>query len=114
MNPIAHFERNDLRNERSTRLSHITALLIVWTSGQIFGQSLNVSAPMGDVCVELNQTAMTQIANGKLEEAELELGAFLTSGADQGREACAGLVLNNMAAFMSISGRLEDGSRLAE
>jgi tetratricopeptide (TPR) repeat protein len=57
---------------------------------------------------------MTQIANGKLKEAELALSAFLTSGADRGREACAGLVLNNMAALMSISGRLGDGSRLAE
>src|SRR5215469_16930771 len=90
MNPIAHFERNDLRNERSTRLSLITALLMVWTSGHIFGQSLDASAPMGALCVELNQTAMTQIADGKLNEAELALSAFRTSGADQGREACAG------------------------
>jgi len=114
MNPIAHFERNDLRNERSTRLSLITALLMVWTSGHIFGQSLDASAPMGALCVELNQTAMTQIANGKLKEAELALSVFLKSGVDQGRKACAGLVLNNMAVSTSISGRLEEGSRLAE
>ena len=83
---------------------------MAWTSGQILAQSLvSVSAPIGDRCVELNQTVMTQIANGKLKEAELALSAFLTSGADRGREACAGLVLNNMAALMSISGRLGDG-----
>jgi len=57
---------------------------------------------------------MTQIANGKLKEAELALSAFLKSGAYEARPACAGLVLNIMAAFMSVSGRLGDGSRLAE
>jgi tetratricopeptide (TPR) repeat protein len=57
---------------------------------------------------------MTQIANGKLKEAELALTALVTSGADQAQLACAGLVLNKMAAFMSISGRFGDGARLAE
>jgi tetratricopeptide (TPR) repeat protein len=89
------------------------ALLLASTSGQTFGQSLNTFAP-GGRCVELNQTAMTQVANGKLKEAELALTAFLTSGADEAQPACAGLVLNNMAALMSVSGRSEDGARLAE
>jgi tetratricopeptide (TPR) repeat protein len=89
-------------------------LLLASTSGQIFGQSLNASAPVGGRCLELNQTAMTQVAKGKLKEAELALTAFLTSGADQAEPACAGLVLNKMAAFMSVSGRSEDGARLAE
>lgn len=83
-------------------------------SGQIFGQSLSTSAPLADRCVELNQTAMTQIANGKLKEAELALTALLTPGADQAQGACAGVVLNNMAAVISVSGRPGDGARLAE
>jgi tetratricopeptide (TPR) repeat protein len=90
------------------------ALLLVSTNGQTFGQSLNTSAPTGDRCVELNRMAMTQVANGKLKEAELALTAFRTSGADQAQPACAGLVLNNMAALVSVSGRSEDGARLAE
>jgi len=113
MNPTAHFERNDFRSGSGTRLGHITVLLMAWTSGQIFGQSSNMSTPISDVCIELNQIAMTQIASGKLKEAELALTAFLTSGADQAQGACAGIVLNNMAAFLSVSGRSEDGARLA-
>jgi hypothetical protein len=114
MNPATHFERNDFRSESSTRLSRITVLLIAWTSGQILGQSVNTSAPVDGPCAELNKTAITQVANGRLKEAELALTAYLTSGADDARPACAGLVLNNMAAFMSISGRPRDGARLAE
>jgi tetratricopeptide (TPR) repeat protein len=90
------------------------ALLLASTSGQDFGQSSNTSAPIGEVCVELNKTAMTQIANGKLKEAELALTAFLTSNADQAKGACAGFVQKNMAAFLSISGRPGDGAKLAE
>jgi tetratricopeptide (TPR) repeat protein len=114
MNPTAHFERNDFRSGSGTRLGHITVLLMAWTTGQIFGQSSNISAPISAACIELNQLAMTQVASGKLKEAELALTAFLTSGADQARGACTGLVLNNLAAFMSISGRNGDGARLAE
>ena len=45
------------------------AVLLASTSGLAFGQT-STSAPISDLCVELNQTAMTQIANGKLKEAE--------------------------------------------
>src|SRR5215468_2667039 len=89
-------------------------LLLVSTSSQTVGQSPNSSAPIGDPCVELKQRSITQVANGKLKEAELELTALLSSGADRTQVACAGLVLNDMAAFMSVSGRLGDGARLAE
>jgi hypothetical protein len=114
MDPTAPFKHNDFRNGRSTRLTYIGVLLMASTSGQIFGQSLNTSASITDLCIELNQTAMTQIANGKLKEAELALTALLTPGTDQAHGACAGVVLNNMAAFMSVSGRPGDGARLAE
>jgi hypothetical protein len=50
----------------------MTALLIAWVSRQVFGQSSNMSAPISDARIELNQTAMAQIAAGKLREAELE------------------------------------------
>jgi tetratricopeptide (TPR) repeat protein len=105
MYPTPHFERNHFR-----RLSHRIVLWIACTSGQISGQS----APIRDPCVDLNKTAMAQVASGKLKEAELTVNALLTSGADQSQTACAGLVLNNMAVFLSISGRSADGARLAE
>ena len=73
----------------------VLALLLASTCGQAFGQSLITSAPIGDFCVELNQTAMTQIANGKLKEAELVLAPLLSSGGDQARRTCAGFVLKN-------------------
>jgi hypothetical protein len=57
MNPTAHFERHDFRSGSGTRLGHITVLLMVWTSGQIFGQSSNMPTPISDVCIELNQIA---------------------------------------------------------
>jgi tetratricopeptide (TPR) repeat protein len=105
MYPTPHFERNHFR-----RLSHRIVLWIACTSGQISGQS----APIRDPCVDLNKTAMAQVASGKLKEAELTVNALLTSGADQSQTACAGLVLSNMAVFLSISGRSADGARLAE
>jgi hypothetical protein len=40
----------------------MTALLIAWVSRQVFGQSSNMSAPISDARIELNQTAMAQIA----------------------------------------------------
>jgi tetratricopeptide (TPR) repeat protein len=110
MHPTQPFERTDFRSASGKRLGHVTVLLMACTSGRILGQP----APISDPCAELNQTAMTQVANGKLKEAELSVNALLTSGADQAQRACAGLVLNNMAVFVSISGQAADGSRLAE
>jgi hypothetical protein len=56
---------------------------------------------------------MTQITNGKLNEGELAVSAVLASSDDHCQDSCAGLVLNNMAAFMSVSGRLAEAERLA-
>lgn len=92
----------------------VLTLLLASTSGQTFGQSSNTPAPISDLCAELNQKAMTQVANGNLKEAELALTSLLTSGSAQAQGACAGLVLNNMATLLSISGQTENGARLAE
>ena len=82
--------------------------------GYTLAQSLSKSVPVSAACIELNQTVMTQITNGKLNEGELAVSAVLASGNDHSQDSCAGLVLNNMAAFMSVSGRLADAERLAE
>jgi tetratricopeptide (TPR) repeat protein len=70
--------------------------------------------PASNACDELQQTVMTQLANGKLHEAELAVSAALASGGDHAQDSCAGSVLNTMAAIMAGSGRLADAERLAE
>jgi tetratricopeptide (TPR) repeat protein len=56
-------------------------------------------------CLALNQRVVTQAANGRLEEAEIELTAA-SGGGTPAEHACAGLILNNLANLMLISGRL--------
>jgi tetratricopeptide (TPR) repeat protein len=91
-----------------------TALLAAFTAGHILAQGVGTPVPVGAACLDLNQTAMAQMANGKLPEAELAVSAYLVSGSDRALESCAGLVLNNMAAFLSVAGRLAEAERLAE
>jgi tetratricopeptide (TPR) repeat protein len=57
---------------------------------------------------------MAQIANGKLKEGELAVSALLASRDDHAQDSCAGLVLNNMAAVMSVLGGIADAERFAE
>jgi tetratricopeptide (TPR) repeat protein len=54
---------------------------------------------------------MTQIANGRLNEAELVVSAALAAGGDHVQNSCAGLILSNVAVFMPVSA---DAERLAE
>jgi tetratricopeptide (TPR) repeat protein len=82
--------------------------------GHALGQSVSKYVPVSAACVELNQTVLTQVAKGQLTEAELAVSAFLASGGDHAQDSCVGLVLSNMAAFMSVSGQLADAERLAD
>src|SRR5260370_24915799 len=92
----------------------MTALLAVLIEGHLLAQGVGTLVPVSAACVELNQTVMAQASNGKLPEGERAVSEFLVSGADPASESCAGLVLNNMAAFLSVSGRVADAERLAE
>jgi tetratricopeptide (TPR) repeat protein len=92
-------------------------LLTASTVGHAVGQSATKYVPVSAECIDridLNQTVISQIANGKVNEGELAVSAFLASGGDHTQDPCAGLVLSNMAAFVSVSGRLADAERLAE
>jgi tetratricopeptide (TPR) repeat protein len=91
-------------------ISWIAALLAVLTAGRILAQDVSKPVSVIAACVDLNQAVMAQVANGKLTDAELAVSAYLVSGA----APCAGLVLNNMAALLSVSGRAADAERLAE
>jgi tetratricopeptide (TPR) repeat protein len=94
------------------RVARLNTLLIALTVGDTQAQSLN--KPVNAACVELEQAVRTQIAKGRLSEAELAVSTALAAGGDQALNSCAGLVLNNAAVFMSVSGRYADAERLAE
>jgi tetratricopeptide (TPR) repeat protein len=64
-------------------------------------------------CPELNQIALTQAVNGHLAEAE-PLFALAAASGDAAENSCLGYVLSNLAALMSVSGRLPEAERLAE
>jgi tetratricopeptide (TPR) repeat protein len=66
------------------------------------------------VCTELNQTVTTQIRDGRRQDAESALSAYLASGVSRFSQTCAGLILNNMAAVMAGSGRPAESEALAE
>jgi len=70
--------------------------------------------PVNSACAELEQTLMTAMANGRLDEAELAASAALASAGDRAPNSCAGLTLSDMAVAMSVSGRYADAERLAE
>jgi tetratricopeptide (TPR) repeat protein len=91
----------------------ICALLTLLAAGHILAQGVGKPVPVSAVCADLNRTVLAQVANGKVAEAELAVSAFLVSD-DPAAEPCAGLVLSNMAAFLSGSGRVADSERLAE
>jgi tetratricopeptide (TPR) repeat protein len=89
-------------------------MLAASTISHTVAQSVIKYETVTAACVDLNQTALTQVASGKLNEAELAVSAALSSGDDHAQDSCAGLVLNNMAAFMGALGRISDAERLAE
>src|SRR5262249_1600190 len=61
-----------------------------------------------------NQTALILTANGKLGEAEAALSAALLGGAGRPQDWCVGLVLSNLAALMTVSGRLAEAEVFAQ
>ena len=68
----------------------------------------------GAACVALNRAVLTDAAAGKLPEAEAALSGVLASNATAEDHLCAGVVLSNVAALLSISGRLPEAEMFAE
>ena len=115
MDPSADFKRFEFRDRRYRMgAAWISTLLAASTMGHTLAQGVSRYVPVSAACVELNRTVMTQIANRKLDEGERAVSAALASGDDHTQDSCAGFVLNNMAAFLAVSGRLADAERLAE
>src|SRR6185295_8577001 len=89
----------------------ITTLLAALATGHALGQEVNANLLVSPACVEMNRTMMAEVANGQAAAAETRLSAVLTA-VDRGLDACAGLVLNNMAALIFVSGRTAEAERL--
>ena len=82
-------------------------ILAVMSVGHGLAQHLrSLQSSRDSKCVELNQMVMAQVANGRIAEAEKALSAALTGGAERWADTCAAVVLGNMAAVVSYSGRL--------
>ena len=71
------------------------------------------TAPIGAACSELNENALTQVAQGQSAQAEKMLSAALTTG-NRFDHVCAGLTMHNMAALLEISGRLSEAEVMAQ
>jgi tetratricopeptide (TPR) repeat protein len=67
---------------------------------------------MPAACIDLNQVAMDYIAAGRLKEAESTLSAALAGLATGSEQACAWLILHNLATVMGLSGQLEEAEAL--
>jgi tetratricopeptide (TPR) repeat protein len=102
-----------VEKERMT-VSWTTMLLAVSGMSAALAQGISGYEPMDAACVELNQTAAAQITNGQFALAESLLSTALSSGLDRSGDSCAGVVLNNMAALLSIQGRIAEAERFAE
>ena len=99
--------------------------LILWTAASIAPRPL-LGQPGGDgpdcarqlfpvraACVELSRIVMAYAANGRFAEAEKALSMALAARVDRNADPCAGVVLGNMAALMSFSGRLVEAEKFA-
>jgi tetratricopeptide (TPR) repeat protein len=122
MNCVARRLAGEGARKRLVLAGFVTWLAVVWTCallaaatmGHALAQGVSKYASVSAACVELNQIVMTQLANGQLTQAELAVSAVLAADGHHAQNSCAGLVLNNVAAWMHISGRIADAERLAD
>ena len=64
-------------------------------------------------CVEFNKTILDRIENGRLKDAKAELSAALDNDRNGLEKSCDWMLLYNMAAVLSASGRLTESENLA-
>lgn len=77
------------------------------------GQGTEAALAISSDCARLNHDARSLVEQGRTVEAERMLSTALATGDDR-RFGCAGLVMNDMAALLLISGRLNEAEVLAE
>src|SRR4029450_2769855 len=93
--------------------ARMMVLLAVISVGHGVAQHMSRQSSRDSKCVELNQMVMAQVANGRMAKAEKAFSAALTGGAERWADTCAAVVIGNMAAVVSYSGRLAEGEKLA-
>src|SRR5262249_47496416 len=110
----ADIKRSQVLVRRHRMRTPISILLAASTIGRIAAQGVDENEAVTAACLDLNQTILTQVANGKLKETELTVSAVLASGGGQTQNACGGLALTHMAVTIAVFGRFADAERLAE
>lgn len=65
----------------------------------------NAGSTRTEMCIAVNQTAISQLTSGRITESEDTLFSALGSGAFRPDDACTGVILNNIAAALNRSGR---------
>jgi tetratricopeptide (TPR) repeat protein len=95
---------------RSTRWFMLGAL----TVGRVAAQGIIPNEHITPKCEELNQVVIAEVARGQVEAAERSLSAAPDGLVTSSEYTCAGLILTNMAALMSLSGRFAEAQRFAE
>ena len=55
--------------------------------------------------MDLSQAVLAHVVKQRFAEAEATLAAVLADRANHLEDSCAGLILNNLAAFVALSGR---------
>jgi tetratricopeptide (TPR) repeat protein len=76
-------------------------------------QAVDVRGSVSESCAKLNTEALVRVANGRSTEALLMLSESLNQE-NHFDHMCAGLTMNNMAALLSVSGRLDEAEIMAE
>jgi tetratricopeptide (TPR) repeat protein len=92
----------------------ILFLELVLGAGYAVGQDVTRRTLPGYACVEPVQAAATQVHAGRLREAETTLSSMLAAGGNGLEPSCAGLILNQLAAIMDVSGRAAEAEAFAE
>jgi len=69
---------------------------------------------VGNACADLNRRAIEQATMGQLREAETALATAMGDSTKRHEPACGGLLLNNLATVLYLSGRLAEAEVFAE
>jgi tetratricopeptide (TPR) repeat protein len=76
-------------------------------------QAVDVPESVGESCAKLNSEVLDRVANGRSTEALQMLSESLNQD-NRLDHICTGLTVNNMAALLSVSGRLDEAEVMAE
>jgi hypothetical protein len=69
---------------------------------------------VGNGCADLNRRVIEQATMGQLREAETALAEAMGNSTNRHEPACGGLLLNNLATILYLSGRLAEAEVFAE